>query len=325
MSALSPLWIGIDVSSRVLDISLGSSGRVFQVPNTPGGITGLLKEVQRLPILGIICEATGSYHQALAIALWDAGLPLTIVNPAWIKAFRGYNGKLAKTDRADARLLATYGEIRLPAPSRITTQEERDLKALVSSRADLVVTAQAEKSRLKVTTHPVIRASLQRLIAQLEQEQTHLEEEIDALIAANPELETRRRLLMSMPGVGPITSATLLAFMPELGTLNRREIAALAGLAPIANDSGTISGKRWAHRGRRDIRKAMYMAAWTCGKNKALQSRKHRLQAKGKPKKVVLTALARWMLTMLNVMLRDGLTWDQLDQSRRSVEISPAR
>lgn len=323
MSSITPLWIGIDVSSRFLDVSLGSRGEVFRVDNSTDGFRALLDRLHRVGVVGIICEATGSYHHALSVALWDAGLPLTIINPAWIKAWRGHGGKLAKTDRADARLLADYGEYHLPRPSRVTPQIERDLQALVSARTDLQATIQAEKNRLTVTTHPTIRATLDRVITQMLQEQHYLETEIDALIASSPELTLRRTLLLSMPGVGRITSMTLLAFLPELGTLNRRQIAALAGLAPIANDSGTTSGKRWVHRGRQTIRRAMYLAAFASGKHPALSSRKTRLRAKGKPKKVVLIALARWMLTMLNVMLRDGLTWNQLDQSHRVVEVMP--
>lgn len=323
MSSITPLWIGIDVSALYLDIGLGSRGEVFQVSNTATGFHTLLGRLQHLPVGGIICEATGSYHHALSVALWDAGLPLTIINPAWIKAWRGHSGKVAKTDRADARLLAAYGEYHLPPPSRVTPQIERDLQALVSARTDLMATRQAEKNRLTVTTHPVVRATLTRIIAQMQEEQRHVEAAIEALIASSPELTVRRTRLQSMPGIGPVTSVTLLAFLPELGTLNRRQIAALAGLAPIANDSGIRSGKRWVHHGRHIIRRAMYLAAFACGTHPALTSRKMRLRAAGKPAKVVLIALARWMLTMLNVMLRDGLTWNQLDQSQRVVEVTP--
>lgn len=323
MSSVSPLWVGIDVSSRSLDISLGSGGEVFQVSNTPSGLRTLVARLRHRPIVGIICEATGSYHQALAIALWDADLPLTIVNPAWIKAWRGHAGKLAKTDVADARLLADYGEYHLPVPSRVTPQHERDLKALLSAREDRVAARTAEKNRLRVATNPIVRASHQRIIELLIDECKMLNDEIEALIASCPELVLRREILLSMPGVGPIISATLLASLPELGTLNRREIAALAGLAPIANDSGKMSGKRWVHRGRADVRRLMYIAATRGREHPVLRSRHDRLRIKGKPPKVVNTALARWMVTMLNVMIRDGIPWEQLDQSRRIVEVKP--
>lgn len=321
MSLSPPLWVGIDVASRVLDVSLGSRGEVFQVANTPAGFRTLLSRLTRRCIAGIICEATGSYHHALAIAIWDAGLPLTIVNPAWIKAWRGHGGKLAKTDRADARLLADYGEYHCPAPSRVTPRHERDLKALLSAREDRVQARTTEKNRLRVTTNTVVRASHQRLIDLLTSECKRLEDEIEALIASCPELMARRHLLLTMPGVGPVISATLLASLPELGTLNRREIAALAGLAPIANESGTMSGKRWVHRGRRDIRSKMYLASTRGRTHPALQSRHDRLRARGKPPKVVITAVARWMLTILNVMVRETLAWDELEQSHRMVEV----
>lgn len=321
MVAPSPLWVGIDVASRSLDISLGSKGETLQVTNDASGIKALLKKLRRLKMHGIICEATGSYHHDLAWALWDAGLPLTIVNPAWVKSFRGHAGKHAKTDRADARLLAEYGEYHQPIPSRVPSQEERVLKSLLSARTDLVQERVATRNRLRAAKEPVVQQALQRIMTALEQESDRLETEMEAIIATSPELTERRNLLRTMPGVGRIISITLLVFLPELGTLNRREIAALAGLAPIANDSGTMSGKRWVQRGRGTVRREMYMAAWTFGHNDALRSRKHRLMARGKPKKVVLIALARWMLTMLNVMVRDQLTWQQLDQSHRPVEM----
>lgn len=319
--ATTPLWIGIDVASRVLDISFGSQGKTLQVANDPDGHRILVKQFRHVPIAGIICEATGSYHHDLAFALWDADLPLTIVNPAWIKRWRGHHGKYAKTDRADARLLADYGEYHQPAPSQVPSQEEREIKALLSARADVLKDYQATHNRLRVTKHPIVKATLERRLQTLKEDRAALEAAIDAIIASSPDLAARRVQLMSMPGIGPIISAILLILLPELGSLNRREIAALAGLAPIANDSGTTSGKRWVRGGRSDIRQAMYMAARACGKHPALVSRKQRLRARGKPVKVVRIALARWMLTMLNVMVRDGLTWNDLDQSRRIVEV----
>lgn len=322
MTSITPLWIGIDVSSRVLDISLGPRGEVFQVDNTPVGYRNLLARLRQMPVVGIICEATGNYHHALSIALWDAGLPLTIINPAWIKAWRGHGGKHAKTDTADARLLAEYGAYHLPAPSRVTPQNERTLKALLSAREDRVKACTAEKNRLRVATNSVVRESHQRLVDVLTAERKRLERKIDELIALCPELTARRALLQSMPGIGPIISATLLASLPELGTLNRREITALAGLAPIANDSGKISGKRWVHRGRSDIRRMMYLASSFGRNDPALKSRHDRVQAKGKPPKVVITAVARWMITILNVMVRDGLLWDEIEQSQRMVEVT---
>lgn len=315
------LWIGIDVSSQSLDVGFGPRGRFLRLQNTPEGIRRVVQELERASVAGIVCEATGSYHEALAGALWEADLPLTIVNPAWIKAFRGTTGKLAKTDRADAFLLADYGTYYQPAPSRVVPQIERDLKALVSAREDLVSSRVAQRNRLRTATVQAVRASLERCIATMTTEIRVLENEIEQLFAADPELLERRQVVQSMPGVGPVISATLIAFLPDLGSLNRREIASLGGLAPIAHDSGKQSGKRFVHRGRARIRRAMYIAAQTSRYNPALSSRKRRLIAKGKPAKVATTALARWMVTMLNVMLRDGLMWNQLDQAHRIVEV----
>lgn len=322
MSSSSPIWVGIDVSSKRLDIALGSLGQTSRIDNSDHGIAALVARLRQLPLAGIICEATGFYHQELMLALWDANLPLTIVNPAWIKAFRGTTGKRAKTDRADARLLACYGEYTQPAPSRVMPKVERDLRALVSAREDLVTQNVATKNRLRYAVLPQIREILEREIAFFTAAITQLDEAITATISSSADLAERRRIVQSMPGVGPVVSATIVAFLPELGALNRREIASLGGLAPFARDSGTIQGKRFVQFGRAPIRKVMYLAAQMCGTNDhALTSRKHRLRAKGKLAKVVTTALARWMLTMLNVMVRDGLLWQELDQAQRTVEV----
>lgn len=317
------VWIRIDVSSTTLDVSVGAKGHVFQVKNESSGIATLVRRCQALPVAGIICEATGSYHTHLMVALWEAELPLTIVNPAWIKAFRGKAGKRAKTDRADARLLADYGEYHQPAPSRIVPKVERDLKELVSAREDLVGHRVALHNRVRTVTVPRARAALKHMIAELEAEVAALDVAIDTTIASCVELTHRRTLVQTMPGVGPVTSALLVAFLPELGTLSRRQIAALGGLAPIARDSGKTQGVRFVQGGRAPVRRAMYMAARACGKQEALLHRKQRLHRKGKPAKVVNIALGRWMLTMLNVMLRDDLAWHQLDQAHRPVEVAP--
>lgn len=322
MHTTAPMWIGIDVSSATLDICLGSTGDVFQITNDTAAIQALVQRLQTQPVAGIICEATGFYHELLTIALWDARLPLTIVNPAWIKAFRGTTGKLAKTDRADARLLADYGAWHQPTPSRVVPEVERELKAVISAREDLVATRIAHTNRLRGTTVPAVQHSLNNCITQLETEIAYLDEQIRITIASCSSLGERYRLVQTMPGVGPVVGAILVAHMPELGLLNRREVAALGGLAPIARDSGTMRGKRFVQGGRAPVRRAMYLAAQRCGPNLALTSRKDRLRAKGKPAKVVNIAVARWMLTILNVMIRDGVAWDDLEQAHRSVEVT---
>lgn len=318
---ISPLWIGIDISSTALDVGFGPTGSVQRVSNTPAGIASLVRTLQSMEVAGIVCEATGSYHTKLMVAFWEAQLPLTIVNPAWIKAFRGNAGKLAKTDRADARLLADYGAYHRPEPTRVASQTERELKELVSARDDLVAHKVALKQRLGSTTQAQAQAALHRMIAELQAEIAGLDQAITATIASCPTLIRRRQLIQSMPGIGAVTSAVLVAYLPELGTLNRRQIAALAGLAPMARDSGKAHGVRFIQGGRAPVRRAMYLAAYACGKQEALQSRKLRLRARGKPAKVANIALARWMLTMLNVMLRDDLAWTQLDQAHRTVEV----
>lgn len=317
----SSAWIGIDVSSEKLDVGIGSRGKVFEVENSARGIAKLVRTCLGMQVAGIVVEPTGPYHRQLMHALWEADLPLTLVNAAWIKAFRGKAGKLAKTDFADARLLADYGEYHQPEPSRIVPKIEQDLKELMSTRDDLVAHRVSLGNQRRAASVPRARAALERMIAHYQAEIADLDRVIDATIASSPELSHRRALLQTMPGVGRVTSAQLVTFLPELGTLNRRQIASLGGLAPMARDSGKKQGIRYVQGGRATIRRTMYMAALACGKNEALRSRKERLKAKGKPGKVVNIALGRWMLTMLNVMVRDGLAWHQLEQSQRPVEV----
>lgn len=264
-------WIGIDVSKATLDVCVGDQGSVRHYANTNQGHRTLVQALAKIAVDGIVLEATGPYHHALVQALVATGMPPAVINPQWIRAFRRSHGGYAKNDRKDARLLAQYGRQKQPAPSRVAPDTERELQELVSAREDLVKLRVAEKNRKHVTTHALVQ---------------------------------------SMPGIGPVISATLLAWLPELGEMDRRQIAALAGLAPYDRESGTQRGTRHIAGGRSRVRTAMYQAANAAGHNPVLKARKTDLCGK-KPHKVAMVALARYQLSLLTVMVRDNLRWEQ--------------
>lgn len=303
------IWSGIDIAKATLDVRLGSGGPVRTFANTTAGHRQLLAWVTQAPVAGIVVEATGPYHQAIVAALTAAHLPVPVVNPQWIKHFRASSGRAAKNDRADADLLARYGEQKHPAPSRQPSRAERELQELVAAREDLVTLRTAERNRLQMTTNTLIRSQLTGRIDALTTDITALEDAIDGLIAADPAMMERRTLLESMPGIGPVISATLLAYLPEIDALSRRQLAALAGLAPYDQDSGTQRGQRHISGGRVRVRRALYQAATTSRRNTVLGTRWTTLRSR-RPHKVAMIALARYQLSMLAVMVREHLRWE---------------
>lgn len=311
------VWIGIDVSKARLDYCCGAAGVPAHVPNTPVGHVRLLRVLRQQVIAGIVLESTGAYHLAIVQTLQEAGFPVSVITPQLIKWYRESFGRTAKTDPADARLLAQFGEARCPRPSRVPTANERVLRELVARREDLVVQLGAEKTRLQVARDTRIRRHIAAAIADTERQRAAIEAEIDDLIASDPTLAERRTQLRTVPGVGWVTSVVLLAYLPELGELDRRQIAALAGLAPYADDSGTRQGRRRCAGGRAPVRRALYLAAMVCVTNARVRPTVYRDQydemAPGKGAKPVLVAIARRMLVVLNAMVRDGLVWAETD------------
>lgn len=309
MKSSTGLWVGIDVAKRTLDVSVGEQEQVRQYPNTSTGHRHLIRALSQHQIAGIVLEATGPYHQVLVRALAEAGMPGAVKNPEWIAHFRRSDGKAAKNDRSDARMLARYGLEKQPTPTQLPTATERELQELVSAREDVVQMKTAEQQRKQVTSNAFVKAQLTERIASLTADIVALNQAIDAVMAADPVLAHRRSLLQSMPGIGPVISATLLAYLPELGELDRRQVAALAGLAPYDRDSGMMRGMRFISGGRARIRKAMYQAAITSHKNPVLEERRVNLQRR-KPHKKAIIALARYQLSILTVMVREDLRWE---------------
>lgn len=301
--------IGIDVSKAKLDVTMGTA--IKQFDNDPSGHDKLIGQLRRLHPKMIVLEATGGYEERLVLALHDAHLPVALVNPRRVRNFARALGISAKTDKLDARVLAQFGESVALEPMAPPTEEQRLLRALMTSRAQLKRDLVAEKNRLELTTEPFVRDVIERVCAALESGLADLERKIAELIDANPEWHRLAELLRSTPGVGFVTAAILIARLPELGTCEPKSLSMLVGVAPINCDSGTLRGHRRIWGGRSDVRSALYMATLTAIRcNPVLRAFKKRLLDRGKPQKVAMVACMRKLLVMLNAMVRTGRKWE---------------
>ncbi len=304
-------WVGIDVAKAHLDVAIGETSPVRRFPNTAAGHRRLLAALGAVAVAGIVLEATGAYYQALMAQLQAAGYAPAAINPQWIKAFKTSDGQRAKTDALDARAIARYGRQKQPVPTRPVTPAEQALRALVSRREELVAARAAEQNRRHQATDAASGASIARHIAWLGTEIRELEMAIDAAIAANPAWAAERERLASLRGVGPVTSAVLIAFLPELAEMDRRQLAAIVGLAPYADDSGRHRGQRRIAGGRSLIRRVLYQAALAASRHEPVFiDQKARMRTAGKPHKVIIVAIARRMLGVLGAMERETLTWE---------------
>jgi transposase len=311
--------IGIDVAKAELEIAVRLSGERWTAANEASGIRELVARLTKLAPVRIVLEATGGYELALVGALAMAGLPLVVVNPRQVRDFAKATGQLAKTDRLDAEVLALFAERVHPAIRPIPDELHRELEAVLSRRRQLLEMLQAERNRLGqvFTTGASVRRSLTRHIAHLEKQVRETDTELGELIRTSPVWREREDLLRSVPGVGRVVATTLLAELPELGRLTRKEIAKLVGLAPLARDSGTQRGRRFIRGGRAHVRAVLYMGALVATRRNAVIGRFYtRLLAAGKPKKLALTACMRKLLTILNSMVRSQERWRQPDALR---------
>jgi transposase len=295
--------VGIDISKDRLDIYDGSGSACA---NTRAAIMPLAQAWARAGVL-VVYEATGVYDRALRRALDEAGARHARVNPTKARAFAKAAGFLAKTDQVDARMLSVMGQALQPREQAPADPDRERLCALHRRRDQLVLTRQQERTRLKGCDEDEIAEDLQRHLAFLDQAIQALDRRIAALIAEAPALETARRLLVSIPGIGPVTAAALLALVPELGARPGKAIAALAGLAPLNRDSGQMRGQRAIGGGRKRVRDALYMAAVSASRsNSRFAETYRRLREAGKPPKLAFIALARKLLTTANAILRDN-------------------
>jgi len=302
--------IGIDVAKATLDIAVRPSGERWQVGNEPAGHGAVVERLRALAPTVIVLEATGGYEAPVVAALAAAGLPVVVVNPRQVRDFGRASGKLAKTDALSAALLAHFGEVMRPPVRPLPDAVTQELQQWLARRRQLVEMLTAEQNRRPSAPAPVQKQILAH-IGGLRRQLKSVERRLRELIQRSPVWQEQQQLLVSVPGVGPVLATTLLADVPELGHLNRKQIAALVGVAPLNRDSGTLCGQRVIWGGRAPVRAVLYMAALVASKsNPLIRGFYDRLVAKGKPKKVALTACMRKLLTILNAMLKHGTVWN---------------
>jgi transposase len=309
-STESPIFIGIDVSKASLDVAVRPTGETWQVNNDLEGIDQLLEKVRHISPTLIILEATGGYEAASATAMAIVGLPVAVINPRQARDFAKSLGRMAKTDRIDAAVLARFGEVVRPEPRSLADDQSAELQALMVRRRQLIEMVVAEKNRMRLC-HRSILPQVKEHIQFLENKLDEIDKELRDHLQQSPIWREKDDLLRSVPGVGAVTSTTLLSELPELGHLNRKKIAALVGVAPYNFDSGTMRGKRTIWGGRAAVRSALYMAtlaATHC--NPVIRAHYRHLKDQGKPSKVALVACMRKLLTILNAMIHSMKAWN---------------
>lgn len=302
-------YVGVDVAKDWLDVAQRPEGAPWRVSNDERGIAALVERLVQLRPALVVLEATGGMEMPVVGALVIVQLPTAVVNPRQVREFARATGRLAKTDAIDAQVLAQFGEAVRPELRPFPDAATQELSALLTRRRQLVGMLTAEKNRLR-TAAKAVRADVQEHIRWLERRLSDLDGQLAQSIRSSPSWRELDNLLKSTPGVGPVLSVTLLAELPELGTLGRKEIAALVGVAPLNWDSGHLRGKRRVWGGRSRVRAALYMAALVAARrNPVIRAFYERLVEAGKPKKVALTACMHKLLTILNAMIRHRTPW----------------
>jgi transposase len=302
--------VGIDVSSDRLDVAVLPSGDAFRVGNDHGGVDELTKRLAAVHPHVVALEATGGFENLAAAGLAAAGFAVIVINPAQVRAYANAVGKKAKTDAIDAVLIAAFVQATKPAIRPLPDAQTQELSELVTRRRQIVQMITAEENRSRMVTAKQPRKSIKRLLVALRRELESLETDLDDHIRNSPVWRVREALMTSVPGVGTGTARTLLAELPELGRLDRRQIAALAGLAPWTRQSGKWKGKSFIGGGRAKVRAALFMAALVASRfNPVLKTFRDRLVAAGKPKIVAIVAVMRKLLTILNAIIRDQKPW----------------
>ena len=302
--------VGIDVSKDRLDVAVRPGGEAFTVERNAAGLDRLIERLRQVSPTLVALEATGGFETVAAAALAAAALPVVVVNPAQIRAFAKAVGQRAKTDPIDAAVIARFAEATRPQPRPLPDEATRLLADLIARRRQIVEMIAAESQREKRIALPRLRKSIRRVVGMLEKELAGLDADIDDAVRGSPVWREKEDLLASVPGVGPTIARTLIADLPELGTLSRKQIAALAGLAPFTRQSGQWRGRSFIGGGRAPVRTALFMGALVATRhNPVLKAFFDRLRSAGKPKMVALIAVARKLLTILNAILRDKRPW----------------
>jgi transposase len=309
MKKAKEIFVGIDVSKAWLDGAVHEQKEVWRVSNEETGIAHLVKTLKKLKPRLVVLEPTGGFEMLVVAELSQAGLPVAVVNAKRVRDFAKATGQMAKTDKLDAQVLAHFAAAVRPGIRSLRSEEEEHLTALLTRRRQVLDMLTVEKNRL-VTVRAKMRPDLEAHIHWLSNSLKELDQEIEEFVKGSPSWKEKDTLLQSVPGVGPVTSATLLGMLPELGLLNRQAIAALVGVAPMNKDSGRKQGKRRIFGGRAAVRSVLYMAALSAKKhNPFIRTFYARLLQHGKEKKVALTACMRKLLVILNAMLRTNQPW----------------
>ena len=303
-------FVGIDVAKGHLDVHLLPGEQALRVDNDQEGIAQLQGELAKLDLARIVVEATGGYELSVVAELHAAGMPVVVVNPRQVRDFARATGRLAKTDKIDAQVLAHFAAVIRPPIRPIADENLRQIKELVARRRQLIDLRQAEANHAEHARQDVIRQSIQRLLQAIDDEIQLIEETIARLIKNSPIWRRRLEIITSVPGLAQRTAAALVANLPELGQLNRRQAAALVGVAPINRDSGTFRGKRMTGGGRAAVRKALYMPTLVAIRhNPSIKAFYERLLANGKAKMTAVIACMRKLVLMINALIRENRTW----------------
>lgn len=304
-------FVGIDVSKDHLDLEVRPGGPLFTVPNDDAGVQELVSRLLPLSPKVVLLEATGGYENLVVAALGLAQLPVKVINPRQARDFAKALGKLAKTDKIDAAVLAQFAQLVQPQPGSLPDAAQKKLINLVARRHQLIDMQVMEKNRLHQASSEV-QPMIQQHIDWLTEELAKLDRRLDDFIKKTPIWQEKVKLLQSVKGIGPVISLGVLAYLPELGTLNRKKIAALVGVAPFNHDSGKFKGKRMIRGGRSKVRCLLYIASVVASRfNHTIRAFYQKLLQAGKPKKVALTACTRKLLTILNAMVKNNSSWNQ--------------
>lgn len=309
----SPTYVGIDVSKDRLDVHMRPSGQIFAVARDSKGLDQLASKLCALAPALIVLEATGGFEVAVAATLASVQLPLAVVNPRQIRDFARATGRLAKTDALDAQVIALFAERIRPEPRPIADADSQILAELIARRRQVVEMIGMEGNRLKQARDLRVQRAIKAMLKTLEAQLAKLDKDINDTVKSSPAWRAADELLTSVPGVGEVTSRTLIADLPELGKLDRRRMAALVGVAPINCDSGQMRGRRMIAGGRAEVRKALYMATLSATRwNPVIRGHYKALVERGRPKKVALVACMRRPLGILNAIVRTKEPWQSV-------------
>jgi len=309
MMKTEPIYAGIDISKDNLDLAVHPRQQIRRFHNTATGINKMVEYIREIGSVLVVMEATGGYEIAVVAALGEAGIPTAVVNPRQVRDYARSTGKLAKTDAIDAQILADFAAVVQPQPRPLADTQTQELKDILARRRQLSEMITAEKNRLHRARGALVD-HIRAHIIWMEKELLEMDSELKRFVEESPMWREKDNLLRSVPGIGPVLSSTLVAELPELGTLNRKQIAALVGVAPINRDSGKMRGKRSVWGGRGSVRSALYMGTLVATRfNPVIRRFYERLIASGKAKKAAITACMRKLITILNAMIKHHVTW----------------